>query len=258
MRRLPLALLALLPLDAPRPLAAQAPAYAAEALACARFAESVRGEVHSAYGSVRRAETVGREGVLVVRARRDSAGIALEAWYDSLAVFRAGPEGREAPSAEGILGGRYRGTLDPDGEFLQSAAPFVPAGLRDVFDFSRVFLHFFPPLPVRTLMPGEAWSDGAGLTVRRLADSAGNATAVERYGWTRREVWEEAVPVGDSSVVVRRDDREEGVLAWRPGAGPLGWSSAVTARADFPGGAGRSEVTQRIRVRRLGGGCPGS
>ncbi len=240
------------------PLAAQAPAYTAAELACARYSESVQGTVHSAFGSVRRTETVGRSGRLTVRARRDSAGTVVEAWYDSLAVFRTGPEGRFAPSAEGILGGRYVGVLDPDGEFLQSAAPFVPAALRDIFDFTRVFLHFFPPLPGRALAPSGEWGDGKGLSVRRLADSAVGGAPAERYAWTRHEAWDEAVSVGDSSVVVRRSEQEEGTLAWRPGAGPLGWASAVASRVEFPGGAGRTEVTQQVSVRRLGGACPGS
>lgn len=236
-------------------LAAQAPAYTAADLACTRFTESVRAEVRSAYGSVRRQETVGRDGILVVRARSDTVDTVVEAWYDSLTVFRAGPEGRTTPSAEGMLGGRYVGVLDPDGEFVQSAAPFVPAGLREVFDFTRIFLHFFPPLPRRSLTPSGEWTDGAGLVIRRLADSAA-AAPTERYEWTRRDEWDEAVQMGDSSVVVRRTEIERGTLAWRKGSGPLGWSSAVTASVEFPGGAGRTEVTQQGAVRRLDASCP--
>ena len=231
--------------------AAQAPAYDARALGCARFSESVRGQVQSAFGTVRRSETVGRDGVLEVRATQDSAGVSLEAWYDTLAVFREGPEGRSAPDAEGILGGRYRGTLDPDGEYLAAAAPYVPAALREVFDFTRVPLHFFPPLPRAPLAAGREWSDGAGLTIWRLADSA----LVGRYRWVRRENWEEGVSVGDSTLVVHRTEVENGALQWRAGEGPLGWSATVLAGMELTGGAGRTEVTQQVTVRRLAGPC---
>lgn len=237
--------------------AAQAPAYDARTLGCVRFAESVRGEVRSAFGSVRRTETVGRDGILVVRASLDSAGLSVEAWYDSLAVFREGPGLRYAPDAEGILGGRYRGTLDPHGDYLAASVPFVPAALREVFDFTRIPLQFFPPLPPAPLGPGREWSDGAGLTMWRLADSATSGGPVSRYRWTRREAWEEGVATGDSTVFVHRSEVEEGSLQWQSGEGPLAWSRTVVAGVELSGGAGRTEMTQQATVRRLAGACPG-
>jgi hypothetical protein len=172
-------------------------------------------------------------------------------------VFREGPEGRTAPDAEGILGGRYRGTLDPGGDYLARTAPFVPAALRDVFDFSRIPLHFFPPVPPAPLGPGREWSDGAGLTIWRLTDSAVSGGSLSRYRWTRRDAWEEGVAVGDSTLFVHRSEVEDGSLQWRSGEGPLGWTSAVVAGVEFPGGAGRTEVTQQVSVRRIAGACPG-
>jgi hypothetical protein len=237
--------------------AAQAPTYDATTLGCARFAESVRGEVQSTYGSVRRSETVGRDGILVVHAASDSAGLTVVAWYDTLSVFREGPEGRAAPDAEGILGGRYTGILDPQGDYLATAVPFVPAALRDVFDFSRVPLHFFPPLPPQPLGTGREWAEGAGLTIWRLADSAAFGGPVARYRWTRHESWEEGVAAGDSSVIVHRSEREEGNLRWRGGEGPLGWTSAFAASIEFASGAGRTEVTQQVQVTRIAENCPG-
>ena len=239
-----------------RPGAAQAPAYDARTIGCAKFAESVRSTVQSSYGAVRRTEQVGRDGVLMVRARPDSGGLAVEAWYDSLVVFREGPEGRVVPNAEGILGGRYRGTLDPWGDYLAEVSPFVPAAIREVFDFARVVLHFFPPLPRVAIAPGREWSDGAGLTIWRVADSAAAGGPVSRYRWTRREAWEEGVAAGDSTVTVHRAEVENGSLRWGDAAGPLGWESSVVAAIEFPGGAGRTEVTQQVRVRRMAEACP--
>ena len=237
------------------PLAGQLPVYDAKTIGCARFGESVRSEVQSSYGSVRRTEQVGRDGIFVVRARADSGGLAVEAWYDSLAVYREGPEGRTVPDAEGILGGRYRGTLDPWGDYLATVSPFVPAALREVFDFGRVPLHFFPPLPRSAIAPGREWSDGAGLTIWRLADSATATGPLTRYRWTRRDAWEEGVAAGDSALTIHRTEVENGSLSWSD-AGPLAWESSLVAGIEFTGGAGRTEVTQQVRVRRLAGACP--
>jgi len=234
---------------------AQAPGYDLTTLACSRFAESVFGRVESRFGTVRRTETLGREGVLSVVASPDSDGVTIEAWFDTLSVFREGPEGRDTPDTDGMLGGRYGGVLDPQGSYLAVTAPFIPAAMRDIFDFARLPLHFFPPLPPRPIAPGGEWSDGGELTIWRLADSAEAAGAVQRYRWIRRERWDEGIVVADSTIVVHRSEREEGLLLWRGGEGPLGWESDIAATLEFSGGEGRSEVTQEVRVRRLSRDC---
>jgi hypothetical protein len=205
---------------------------------------------------VRRTERVGRDGILVVRSGPDSGGLAVEAWYDSLAVYREGPEGRTVPDAEGILGGRYRGTLDPWGDYLPGVTPFVPVALREVFDFGRLLLHFFPPLARSPIAPGREWSDGAGLTIWRLADSAVATGPVARYRWTRRDAWEEGVAAGDSTIAIHRTEVENGSLSWTDSRGPLAWESSTVASIEFTGGAGRTEVTQQVRVHRVAGACP--
>ena len=249
----PLAAAALLALPAPG--VAQAPAYDTSTLGCARFSESTLATLESNFTAGRRRETLGRDGVLSVRAAPAAAGLALEMWYDTLAVFREGPEGRYAPDASGILGGRYIGVLDPQGDYLSNAVPFVPAALRDIFDFRRIPVGFFPPLSPVSLAAGGEWTDGAGLTVWRLADSAGTMGPVARYRWIRREWWEEGIAAGDSTVVVHRTESDAGSMQWRTGEGPLGWTSSAEARVDFSNGAGRSELTQETRVRRLPAQC---
>jgi len=254
MQATPLLVLSLV-LPSAVPAAAQAPSYTVTTVGCARFRESVRGELESAFGTTRRTESLGRDGVLELRAVPDSAGLALEAWYDTLAVFREGPEGRSAPGAEGIFGGRYLGTLDPQGDYLSRVTPFVPAALRDIFDFGRILLHFFPPLPPAPLTPGGEWTDGAGLTIWRLSDSATSNGPIGRYRWIRREGWEEGVQVGDSTTVVHRSETETGALQWGEGTGPLGWDSSTEASVDFANGAGRSGLTQEVQVRRVAAEC---
>jgi hypothetical protein len=254
-RHAPLPLVVWLCLTTTANLAAQVPVYSAATIGCARFSEVVRGTLESAFGSARRTETLGRDGAIEVRAAPDSAGLAVEAWYDTLTVFREGPEGRFAPDADGIFGGRYLGLLDPQGDYLSSVTPYVPAALRDIFDFSRVLLHFFPPLSPTPLLPGEEWTDGSGLTIWRLADSASAGGSVSRYRWIRREDWEEGVGVGDSTVVVHRRETEDGRVQWRAGEGPLGWDGTMEASLEFTNGAGQSALTQEFRVRRLPGSC---
>ncbi|MEZ4411668.1 MAG: hypothetical protein R2910_01615 [Gemmatimonadales bacterium] len=217
--------------------------------------ESTRGELESAFGSVRRTETLGRDGVLLVRAVPTGAGLEVEAWYDTLAVFREGPEGRFVPDADGIFGGRYNGLLDADGDYLSNVTPFVPAALRDIFDFSRILLHFFPPLPPKPLRPGGEWTEDAGLTIWRLSDSASPQGPVSRYRWIRRDAWDEGVNVGDATVVVHRSESESGRLQWREGEGPLGWASSTDASVEFVNGAGRSRLTQETQVRRVAEDC---
>jgi hypothetical protein len=240
---------------APAPADAQAPAYSEATVGCAQFSESVRGNLESAFGPARRTETLGRDGLIEVRAVQDGAGLAVAAWYDTVTVFREGPEGRFAPDADGIFGGRYAGILDPQGDYLSSVTPFVPAALRDIFDFGRVLLHFFPPLPPAPLLPGGEWTDDLGLTIWRLADSASPQGSVSRYRWIRREAWEEGLGVGDSTVVVHRSETEDGHVQWRVGEGPLGWNGQTVATVEFTNGAGQSVLTQELRVRRQPGSC---
>ncbi|HEX5003721.1 MAG TPA: hypothetical protein VFV65_00280 [Gemmatimonadales bacterium] len=235
----------------PARVTAQAPAYTAGVLERARFSETVGGTLQSTFAAARRTETVGRDGILSVRAAPDSGGLVIEAWYDSLAVVREGPEGRFTPDAAGIVGGRYRGTLTPDGVYTSSVVPFVPAALRDIFDLSRLLLHFFPRLPPGPLAPGADWTDAAGLTIWRLADSSAPGGPVRRYRWIRRAAWDEGVGSADSTVVVHRTEREDGTLRWSAAAGPVGWTRRIVAGVELADGGGRSELTQEVRVRRL-------
>ncbi len=93
--------LAVLPLASLQPAPAR---YTAAQFACATFLEEIRTEIRSTIGTVVREERAGRDGVLVLRATGSDSLLELTAWYDSLTVWREGPEGRFTPDARGCSG----------------------------------------------------------------------------------------------------------------------------------------------------------
>lgn len=238
------------------PLGAQAPAYDGVTLACGRFRESVRGTLQGNLGGGARSERVGRDGVLEIRAVSDAGPAALEAWYDSLSVFREGPEGRYEPEAAGMIGGRYRGRIESAGKYQPVALPFIPDGVREVFDLSNLMRDFLPPLPPHPLAPGGEWSGGAGETIWRLADSATAAGPIERYHWARRTEWTDTLRGAGPVMPVLRREAEEGRMMWKPVVGPLGWDRTIRAEVLLQGEAGgRTTVTQEVTVLRIQSAC---
>ncbi len=222
------------------PLAGVQPAparYTAAQLACATFLEEVRTEIRSTIGTVVREERAGRDGVLVLRAAGTDSLLDLTAWYDSLTVWREGPEGRITPDAEGLLGGRWRGTLDPTGRYASRMVPFIPDEVAEIADLRTVLDDFLP------LLPGGA-----------LADDA-------RYRWRRNSVADSTTVVQDTiAVPVRRESEEEGSLVWDQRQGPVRWERTLRLTARIaPGGPFRrgvlTVVTQRVRVERQARNC---
>lgn len=229
------ALLAVLPLASLQPAPAR---YSAAQFACATFLEEVRTEIRSTIGTVVREERAGRDGVLVLRAAGTDSLLDLTAWYDSLTVWREGPEGRVTPDAEGLLGGRWRGTLDPTGRYASRVVPFIPDEVAEIVELRTVLDDFLPLLP-----------DGA------LADGA-------RYRWTRNSAADSTTVVQDTiAVPVRRESEEEGSLVWDQRQGPVRWERTLRLTARIPpGGPFRrgvvTVVTQRVRVVRQETSCP--
>jgi len=216
-----------------------APRYAAELLECAAFREEVRSDIRNQSGSVLRQETAGRDGVLLVRAVRTDSGLVLTAWYDSLDVWRQGPEGRSTPDAEGLLGGQWRGTLGPEGGYRGALVPFIPDDVAEIADLRGVLGDFFPSLAPGVLKPVSA-RDG-------------------RYQWSIKARSDTTGAVDDTlEVPMRRESVEAGTLTWDRRQGPVGWERSITvtggidARGPIKRGI-RSVVTQRIRVTRLSG-----
>ncbi len=223
---------------APNPQTAP-PRYAATMFECAAFREEVRTDIRSESGAVLRQETAGRDGLLVVRAVPGDSGVVLTAWYDSLAIWRQGPEGRFAPDAEGLLGGRWRGTLSAEGRYDGLQVPFVPDEVAEIADLRGVLGDFFP-----SLAPGVL----RGASVRD-----------QRYDWSTKNRADTTGAVNDTlEVPMRRESAEEGTLTWDRRLGPLRWERTITvtgrivAKGPIKRGI-RSVVTQRIRVSRLPG-----
>jgi hypothetical protein len=224
--------------------------YSPEQLACAAFREVVRSSIRSESGTIVREETAGRDGVVLMQAvRRDSgSGLALTAWYDSLLVYREGPEGRTVPDAEGLLGGRWRGTLTPLGRYLGAEFPFIPDEVAEIADLRGVMSDFLPLLAVEDPRQG---------TLRRLGDGSHGGMTVERYAWNLRWRADTSGTVNDTLVVpMRRDISESGTLSWDRLSGPVAWERtiSVTGRIDPKGPIRRgmrSTVVQRVRVERI-------
>ncbi len=247
------------------PLGAQsAPAYVATQMPCARFGESVRSELTVQTAGRTATATSGREGDLIVATTASPAGPALQlvAWFDSLRVWRSAGGNRGEPDASGVLGGRYRGELLPDGSFTTGVSPFVPETVREVTELANALDGMFPLLPPRVLQSGEEWRSGDSLAIRRLSDSTG----LQRY---RVQVMRRG-PVhpaaGDTlTPTYVRNLNDRGVAAWDPARGPMRYDHAITVEAEVPVGGAvraplRSLVEQQVVLERRpdppGGTCP--
>lgn len=220
----------------PGALGAQAlPRYDARQLACVLFDVAARTKVTTELQGRRKVEEVRRDGRLEVRGTPADAGIAIEAWWDTLTLSRRADGATLAPDAAGILGGRYRGLLRPDGRFARSAAPWVPDEVAEVSDLSVALDDLFPA--------------DSGVTVRPLADSAG----VRRYRVTSSRVVDSAA-TADRPFAVSESQSSDGIVAWGA-AGLLSWDRQVHAETrvqETPQRVFRSVADQRIVMRRVG------
>ena len=203
------------------------------------YLEEVRTEIRSKIGTVVREERAGRDGILLLRAAGTDSLLELTAWYDSLSVWREGPEGRFAPDAEGLLGGRWRGTLDRSGRYVSRDVPFIPDEVAEIAELRGILADFLPLLPDSVLTPGV------------------------RHRWTRSSATDSTTVVQDSiAVPVRRETAETGSLEWDPRLGPVRWERLLTVTARMTPGrpfnrGAVTEVTQRVRVERKDRNCEG-
>jgi hypothetical protein len=239
------------------PIASAQQGYAAEQFACATFSEAVESELHVEMGGRTRVSRAGREGLLVVRGTRDSAGIRIEAWYDSLRVWRRTPEGELAPDPDGIVGGRFTGRLGPRGQYRATARPFLPPEIGEVVRLDRVLDDFFPRLPPVPLDPAQSWRDSAGSEIRRLADSVAGTTGLGRFAYARAATLVQDDPAATDTLTpgLEEEGREEGRFVWHPQEGLLRTEREITVTSEVPvsrfvRAPVRSRLTQRIRVER--------
>ncbi len=228
---------------------AQGPAgYTVRATVCGGYAESVTSDLQSQIGSTIRRERIDRVGLIVVDAEPDSAGLSIEAWYDSLAVFRETPEGRMIPDTDGFLDGRFRGQLHVNGSYQSIDRPFVPPAVAEVVDLQVVLNDFFPRLPTRPVAAGALVSEGS-YRFERLQDSA----SYQRWRWSHSVPWR--VVAADSQVGrTEQHVRETGSMVWAPQTGPVDWHRMITIEVAIAGEGEiprvRSEMKQEIEVRR--------
>jgi hypothetical protein len=211
--------------------------YTEARLGCATFRETVETEIRTSVGTSVRGERAGRAGLLRLRASAGDSGLGVLAWFDSLTVWREGPEGRSVPDTEGLLGGRWRGLLDSRGRYSGRVVPFIPEEVAQVADLRGILEDFFPLLPDSAL--------GAGSTWRWSTQTSGDSTTI----------------VDDSlAIPVHRESTEVGSLVWNSEMGPVRWEREITVTARIP--AGRpfprgvvSVVKQVVRVERTGSAC---
>lgn len=229
--------------------AAQAPRYTAPQLACVAYEVRVHTAVNTELQGRPRTESLRRTGTLMVRGTALDSAVAVEAWWDSLRLWRRSEDQTLEPDAEGVLGGRYRGRLEADGRFFRTAEPWIPDDVAEVSDLTTALDDLFPLLPPSVLKRGERVTNLAGDQFVRLADSSGRA----RYRITSSS--STSHPADSArSFAIEESESSDGILVWGSN-GLLRWDRTVVAETrvtEDPRRAFRSRVEQRIEVRRTG------
>jgi hypothetical protein len=211
--------------------------YTASQLDCATFVERSRSTLEAETGGRRRRETLTRSGVLRFRARAAGDSLALEAWYDSLALSRESPEVTLRPDTDGLIGGRFRGTLSPDGRYREIARPYIPDGVAEVAGVGRTLEDLLPPLPPRPLTVGEHWTDGAGLELQRIADSSARGGPVRRLLLRSKTRTDTAAVRGDTIQLPATEiTTEEGELDWELERGLMRRTRHIVIETSVPAG----------------------
>jgi hypothetical protein len=235
--------------------------YTARQLNCTRWNESSHSEVETATDRGSSRATAGREGRWSFRARDTAGGVALEGWYDSLAVWRRADSIEVAPDTDGLIGGRFRGRLGPRGVYAAAARPFVPDEVAEVAELSGALDDLFPPLPPVLLTPGRSWR-GPGIDISRLADSTSDGRALHRFSLQARHERRETTPRGDTlPVPIHQTISEEGEITWDPAAGLVRRTREIVVETSISAEGRirqpvRSRVVQRVELRRVEGtGC---
>jgi hypothetical protein len=232
------------------------PRYTAPQLNCSRFLETAASDIHTETGGRVRDQTAGRHAVWQFKARPVVEGISLEGWLDSLSLWRKSQETTISPDTDGLLGGRYRGTLSRLGAYTSQVRPFVPEEVAEVAGMASVLDDFFPPLPPRPLSPGQVLQDSSGTTLRRLADSAMSGVQLYRFELDiQREIGATAAARDTAPLRLTQVSREHGTFAWHPQLGLIRRDRRIEIETSIPAGSTirqpvRSRIEQRINIVR--------
>lgn len=220
--------------------------YNSAQLSCAAWRETVHAIITTQIGGQTRHEETGEDGTMVVIGRDSAGGLALEAWFDSLAVFRDAAEGHLAPETDGVIGGRFRGFLTPQGRYLGRQVPFIPPEVAEVVHLAVALDDLLPELAPVSLISGASWSDGAGLTIRRLEDSIAAGASLRRYE-LRHTIPDRPLPAPDSTGIdVVQGEDHRGIFVWHPDHGLLRWDREIVIRTLVPPGR---DIRQAVRAK---------
>jgi hypothetical protein len=239
-----------------KPSQESAVGYTANQLDCSRFLETVASEILTEAAGRTRRQTADRRGVWQFRAAPSNDDVELEGWLDTLVLSRRSPETTISPDTDGLLGGRYRGTLSRTGTYTSRVRPFVPDEVAEMAEMSGALDDFFPPLPSRALTAGEEWTDSLGLTIRRLPDSALSGVPLLRFALkSRRESRAARMPADSLPLKLRQKTEERGEFVWHPLLGLLRRDRRIVVETTVPTSRSvrqtvRSKVEQRITVVR--------
>ncbi|HET6576876.1 MAG TPA: hypothetical protein VFG66_01035 [Gemmatimonadales bacterium] len=254
------------PLDAAAQGGSAPPAtfrYTATQLDCSAFEEHSRAQLDGQTGTRLRRETLTRHGLWRLRARPAGRAVQVEAWYDSLALKRESAEGTLTPDTDGLLGGRYRGTLSATGKYTARARPFIPDEVAEVAELSGAMEDLLPPLPPVALAVGQRWSDSSGLELERLPDSTAGRRVIRRLALRARSQTSQATVRGDTiTLPARQTTIEEGQVDWDPTQGLVRRDRHIVVETTVPAGGPlrqplRSRLEQDIALVRGREGCGG-
>jgi hypothetical protein len=230
--------------------------YSPAQLNCAQFLERAESDIQTQSTGRIQKQTAGRRGIWQFRAAPATNGLSLVGWLDTLSLWRKSRDATISPDTDGLLGGRYRGTLSWSGGYVSQARPFIPDEVAEVAGMGTVLEDFFPPLPRRPLGPGQAWTDSAGLTLRRMADSGMSGVPLYRFELeVQRESTSTPVSKDTTSLRLRQVSREQGSFVWHPSLGLLRRDRRIVIETAVPAGRTirqpvRSRIEQRITVQR--------
>ena len=237
------------------------PAYHPAQLDCAAYRQTLTSDIRLEGARERSRETSGRDGVIRLHATSRDTIIALEAWFDTLDIWREGNGVRMVPETDGVIGGRFTGLLTRQGGLTVTDRPFIPDDVAQVAEVSGALEDLLPPLPQVGLTPGRGWKDGFGTVITRLPDGLHQGRRVERYRLIRRTSQEESRLLPDSSAVrASRVEEETGIVLWSVEVGLVRWERSITVDVSVPSGGVvqapfRTRIVQQVTVERVGGGC---
>ena len=229
--------------------------YSASALSCGEYHLSVTSTVHTERGPARRTETLGWDGQVLVVAEGEQGGmIDLEAWFERLEIWSDTPEGHVSPATGGLIGGRYRGRLEPSGVYRREAVPFMPEAVVMIADLSTTLDELFPPVPVGALELGEHVTDSLGWQFDRLTDTTWLDTPAQRFRVLHRDSTTVEADFGREQIVRGTSiEVERGRLIWTELTGPVLWTRRIETSVSFPPATLTPEavVTLIDQVRRI-------